>query len=173
MLSLALVATEPDLPLALPFERYQAMAERSPFALATPSVKSPEESAPFAANLYVTGLGRIGDTDCAFIASRDQQKRYVLVAGEPGPDGLTLSSIAWSDQVGKSRITISKSGEIGVLEFDQAVIQAPPAPINAQGELNAPPLANPVIGVPQNGNVSPRRPGETRRRIRVIPSRPQ
>lgn len=165
-----------DLPQAFAFQRYEAMVERSPFALATPAAKDPTQNAPFAAELYVTGLGRIGNTDCVFIASRDQQRRYTLISGETGPEDLRLRSVEWSDQVGKSRVTISKGEESGVLEFDQAVVQAPPAPPSAGTADHSapPPPVNPVV-TPQSSSkqwTGSRRPGETRRRIRVIPSRP-
>lgn len=163
-----------SLPQEWPKDRYERLAAQSPFALATAPSKTTGATAPFAADLFVTGLGKIGDTDCVFIASRDQQKRYALVAGESGADGMMLTAVEWSDQVGKSKVTIQKDGETAVLEFDQAVLQAPVAGVPAPVVPPPQPVPNAVIR-PVNPTTLQQKTssGETRRRIRMIPSRPQ
>lgn len=163
-------AGESASPKAWPKERYQQLAARSPFALATP-VATSAPSAPFAANLYVTGLAKIGEIDYVYLSTRDQQTRYTLASGIAGPEDMSLVGIEWNPQIGKSKVTIQKGGETGVLEFDQAVIQAQPqaqvAPPPPQ--VPQPPQQIPGVRPGMTSGEAPR-PGESRRRIRIIPT---
>lgn len=170
-----------SIPKEWPKERYQQISLRSPFALATP-VSTADPTASFAANLYITGLAKIDAQDFVYISTRDQQTRYTLASGIAGPEDMSLVRIEWNPQVGKSKVTISKGGETGVLEFDQAVIQSAPEgqpmvpPPVVQGKAPQPPQppqaqaqrVRPGMTAPE-----PPRTGEGRRRIRIIPNRPR
>ena len=180
-----------DFPVAWPASRFEKMALKSPFAPATPVVAAAPVPG-FAANLYVTGVAKIGDQDYVSIASRDQQQpRFSLATGETSgsPDGITVLSVEWSDQIGKSKVNIKKGTEFAVLEFDQATIQ------NSSPQIS-PPMqrGSPMMPVPgQDSNIQRRvilpnqpQPGlpgaqnvpmpagpDVRRRIRIINSKPQ
>jgi hypothetical protein len=178
-----------DIPVAKPISRYEKILNKSPFALATAEAPPEAPTAGFAANFYVSGIAKIGDSDVVNVRSRDQTQSFSLIANEPGPDGITLVSVQWADLVGKSKATIRKGAESAVIEFDQATVQkvlpvvaANPAPrqialphVNAPGASITQPQGNGVMPQPPNG-VQPGPPQEgrfpTQRRIRLIPSRP-
>ena len=181
------------IPTPLPSERYQTLIKKSPFAPATAGA-APAAVAGFATNYYVSGVAKIGDRDFVTIASRDGQSRFSLSPGDPeGPDGITVTKIQWSDQLGKSKVTMKKGSEVGVAEFDQAALQKPPVPQGVPPQIQRTGLpgmtqvpqgqaggsnAPQTMGVPQIPRpgqpalpTTPQ-PGETRRRIRIINSAP-
>lgn len=128
-----LAAVEGAIPTAYPPDRYSAMVEQSPFALATPV--APPPAAPergFAADWYVTGLGRYEDKDFVSIKSRDLATSFSLYGNEES-NGVTLVGVEWSNERGKSTVTVRKGTETARLEFNQAELQAAaaPAPIPA------------------------------------------
>jgi hypothetical protein len=197
MLSRAEVTSE--IPAGWPPSRYEKMSAKSPFAPATPVVAAPVTPG-FAANLYVTGVAKIGDQDYVSIASRDaQQPRFSLLTGETSssPEGITMLSVEWSDQIGKSKVNIKKGNESAVLEFDQATLQSsavqvsPQMPQQIQRGGGAMPPGQPGgMQMDSNGQrriILPNQPGmppgtqnppmpagsDTRRRIRIINSKPQ
>lgn len=169
-----------DLPVVYPPARYEQMVKKSPFALATPVVAAPATPG-FATNLYVTGVAKIGNADFVSISTRDQQSRFSLLAGESSSEGISLVSVEWSDQIGKSRVTVKKGTEFAVLEFDQAALVSnpiqvppqvapPPMPVQPGVRPNVPGrviLPNPGITPGQSGVVAPRQ------RLRIINSKPQ
>jgi len=168
-----------DIPVPLPAARYEQMVKKSPFALATPVV--PVAATPgYAANLYVTGIAKIGNADFVSISSRDQQSKFSLLSGEVGADDISLVSVEWSEQIGKSKVTIKKGAEFAVLEFDQAAMQAqvqavgvpmPPMPL-PQGQIPPPGmgrrvvLPNAIPGMPGQPGMGPRQ------RVRIINNKP-
>jgi hypothetical protein len=170
-----LCAVGNDVPQPFPPDRYSKMIEKSPFAPATPVAA--EDAPNFAQNLYITGIAKLGAQDCVFVASRDGQTRYSLITGEEGPQGMKIERITYSTEVGKTKVIIRKGGETGTVQFDQAAIQhtaapsAPQIPGNPQIGIPRPP------GQPQVAPARPQQPGggspvESRRRIRIINSRP-
>jgi len=176
-----------DLPASLPPDRYEQMVKKSPFALATPVVVAPV-TPPFASTLYVTGIAKIGNADFVSISSRDSQTKLSLLAGEPGQDDISLVSIDWSEQIGKSKVTIKKGTEFAVLQFDQAALQTPiqvtpqiPPPMPQGGQPGGPPMPQGGPGgrriiLPNQPNAGPNQPGIPpggRQRIRIINSKPQ
>jgi hypothetical protein len=170
-------AVAADIPQSFPANRYDKLIEKSPFAPATP-VADPNEVAGFAQNLYVTGIGKIGNQDCVYIASRaDDKARYTLFSGEEGPQGMKIERINYSNDIGRTKVTIRKGGDSATLQFDQAVLlhtAAPTAP--QQPQINVPRLGGPIQpGQLTNGNQQPGPgggpPGESRRRIRIINNR--
>jgi hypothetical protein len=151
-------ATETAIPVSLPAERYQQMIKQSPFAPAT-AVTAPVANAGFAASFYVSGVAKIGSQDFVTIASRDGQTRFSLAPGEEGPDGITITKVDWSDQPGKSKVTMKKGNETGIAEFDEAAMQKPAAvapqppaiPMGVQG-------MQPGRVAPRSGPTEPRPP---------------
>ena len=177
-----------DIPAGFPPARYEQMVKKSPFALATP-VATAAAAPGYAANLYVTGIAKIGTADFVSISSRDQQSKFSLLSGETGKDDITLVSVEWSDQIGKSKVTIKKGAEFAVLEFDQAALQTPMQAAGQGPQLPGQPAmpqlpqmgggGGPgngrriILPQPNGGPVQPGMPGAPRQRMRLINSKPQ
>jgi hypothetical protein len=125
------------IPVAWPASRYEKLMARSPFALATPAQPGSGPQASFAMNWYVSGIGRLHGQDFVTIESRDLAQRFSLFGHEPNA-GVMLSSIEWSDRVGKSMVTIKKGNETATLEFNEAAVQG--------AGLVASPAGNPLSG---------------------------
>ncbi len=182
---------ENPIPTPLPAERYAAMASQSPFALATVTAAPAAPQASFAANWYVSGIARIGDTDFVSIKSRDAALQFSLFGQEPNQEhGVSVSSVNWSETIGKSTVILQKGTEMAKLEFNEAELRGAPSvaavPLNPTAAQNAqrkppggtppaplPGMAPPPVVTPnaalQQFPSGTNRPIEIRRRERVIP----
>ena len=89
-----------DIPKRFNFDRYSAMLNRSPFAVAT-AVALPVAAADFAKELYVANAARSPEGDMVTIASTADTnfKEYLTTKGPV--DGYGIASIEWSDRVGR------------------------------------------------------------------------
>jgi hypothetical protein len=118
----AWAGTSQPLPTPFPELRYQSMSARSPFAISTASSAVAAPTPDFAAQLYIDGVGHVGNADFVAIKSRDPTNHKVLFlqVGKSSADGLTVERVIWSDQTGKSTVDVSKAGEKATLIFDQA-----------------------------------------------------
>lgn len=166
-----------DQPTAFSLDRYQGMIDRSPFAVASQGA-TPPPAAPdapgFAKDLVLTGVVRLNDGEYVTIASRDQSQRFSLTSGETY-NGITVASVAWSDAVGKTKVTLKRGSEYGVVAFDEATANsigtAGPAPAGAQPNASILPagitLPNPSV----SGNPPPERPALRRRIIQTTPQK--
>src|SRR5438270_1504253 len=121
------------LPPRFNFNRYSAMVDHSPFAIAT-AVALPAATPDFAKDLYVANAARSPEGDMVTIASSsDQNFKKYLTTREP-VDGYSIASIEWSDRVGATKVTISSDGKFATLTFNQALLSqraapnVPPAP---------------------------------------------
>jgi len=121
------------LPPRFNFDRYSAMVDHSPFAIAT-AVALPAATPDFAKDLYVANAARSPEGDMVTVASSsDQNFKKYLTTREP-VDGYSIASIEWSDRVGATKVTISNEGKFATLTFNQALLSqraspnAPPAP---------------------------------------------
>ncbi len=124
-----------DIPKRFNFDRYSAMLNRSPFAVAT-AVALPV-TADFAKDLYVGNAARSPEGDMVTIASTADTnfKEYLTTKGPV--DGYSIASIEWSDRVGATKVTISKDGKFATIGFNEAFLADQPVP-------NVPPvLPNP------------------------------
>jgi hypothetical protein len=141
----SLIPGEADdvLPPRFNFDRYSAMVDHSPFAIAT-AVAVPAATPNFAKDLYVANAARSPEGDMATIASSsDQNFKKYLTTREP-VDGYNIASIEWSDRVGDTKVTISKDGKFATLTFNQALLSQRASP-------NAPPAAGqPIAAVPRS-----------------------
>jgi hypothetical protein len=138
---IALTARGNDLPKKLDFDRYKAMLEHSPFAIAS-AVAVPAETPSFAKDLYVANAAKSADGDMVTIASTSDKefKKYLTTKGPV--DGYVIVSIRWSDRMGKTKVTIIKDGQFATLTVNQ-MVQAQPVP-------NRPsPIAQPAF--PESG----------------------
>jgi hypothetical protein len=126
-----------DLPSKLSFDRYQAMVQRSPFAVAT-AVAVPAPGPSFGKDLYVANAAKSPGDDMVTIASTTDKdfKKYL---GTRAPvDGYAIARIAWSDKVGETRVTITKDGQEVTLSFNQMIV-AQPLPNHASNGNPPPP----------------------------------
>src|SRR5438067_4061407 len=128
------------LPPRFNFNRYSAMVDHSPFAIAT-AVALPSATADFAKDLYVANAARSPEGDMVTIASSSDQNFKKYLSTRQPVDGYSIASIEWSDRVGATKVTISKDGKFASITFNEALLSHP-AP-------NAPPVpAPPTAAVP-------------------------
>lgn len=176
----AVAGAEEVIPQAASAGRYAAMREHCPFAIAT-LVAAPAPAQPsFAANWYVSGIARVGETDFVSVKARDLSSQFSLFGREPDvKSGVSLVSIEWVEGLGKSVVTIQKGTELAKLEFNESVVHGqaqkpmiPAAPTNGRGPALAvvPPPTAPAakpLSIPNGFNPSrgpgnaqnPQRPG--------------
>ena len=115
------------------FDRYSAMVDRSPFAVAT-AVALPAATPDFAKDLYVANAAHSPDADMVTIASTSDRNFKKYLTSKQPVDGYRIESVEWSDRVGASKVTISKDGKFATLTFNEALLSqrtapnAPPAP---------------------------------------------
>ena len=149
LMPLVALADDP-LPKRPDFNRYQAMLNRSPFAIATVAV--PTATPDFAKDLYVANAAKSADGGFVTIASATDknQKEYLSTKG-PNDNGFAITDIQWSDQIGQTKVTITKDGKYATLTFNQALLSQPGQNPN-QPQANAlqpqPPLFPPGMSVP-------------------------
>lgn len=118
----AVIAKGDDvLPKRPDFNRYQAMLNRSPFAIATVAV--PSATPDFAKDLFVANAAHAGAGDLVTIASASDKnfKEYLTTKG-PNDNGYAIADIKWSDKVGQTKVTITKDNKYATLTFNQALL---------------------------------------------------
>jgi hypothetical protein len=109
------------LPPHFNFDRYTAMVDHSPFAVAT-AVALPEATADFAKDLYIANAARSPEGDMVtLMSSSDHNFKKYLTTREP-VDGYSIAQIEWSEDVGKTKVTISKDGKFATLTFNQSLL---------------------------------------------------
>ncbi len=130
-----------DIPKPSTFARYQAMMNRSPFAVATAVAPAPV-LANFAKDLYIANAARVAGQGVVTLTSTTDKnmKEYLSTMG-PNANGYSISNIEWSDRVGATKVTIAKDGQFATLTFNQALISQPLA-------LNPVPQSQPVQPIP-------------------------
>ncbi len=133
------------LPPRFNFDRYSAMVNHSPFAIAT-AIALPSATPDFARDLYVANAARSPDGDMVTIASSSDQNFKKYVSTKEPVDGYSIASIEWSDRVGATKVTISKDGKFATITFNQALLSQP-AP-NAPLVPNPPTAAVPAVPTP-------------------------
>jgi hypothetical protein len=156
-----------DVPKKLNFDRYSAMLDRSPFAVAT-AAALPTTAPDFARDLYVANAARSSEGDMVTIASTsDANFKKYLSTKEP-VDGYGIASIEWSDRVGATKVTISKDGKFATLGFNEALLEQQPPQAVAM-------LPPPGVNVPQRFKPAPvpTLPRPTPHVRGVIPRKPQ
>jgi hypothetical protein len=115
------------LPAPSNFDRYSAMVDRSPFAVAT-AMALPAVAPDFAKDLYLANAAHSADADLVTVASSsDRSFKKYLTSLQP-VDGYRIESVEWSDRVGASKVTISKDGKFATLTFNEALLSQRTAP---------------------------------------------
>ena len=130
------------LPPRFNFDRYSAMVNHSPFAIAT-AIALPSATPDFAKDLYVANAARSPDGDMVTIASSSDQNFKKYVSTKEPVDGYSIASIEWSDRVGATKVTISKDGKFATITFNQALLSQPAS--NAPLVPNSPTAAVPAV----------------------------
>jgi hypothetical protein len=125
------------LPPRFNFNRYSAMVDHSPFAIAT-AVALPSATSDFAKDLYVANAAHSPEGDMVTIASSSDQNFKKYLSTKQPVDGYSIASIEWSDRVGATKVTISKDGKFASITFNEALLSQPPP--NAPA-VPAPPIA--------------------------------
>jgi len=106
------------LPPRFNFDRYARMLDQSPFAIAT-AAALPEATPDFAKDLYIANAARSAEGDMVtLMSSSDHNFKKYLTAKEP-VDGYSIAQIEWSEDVGKTKVTISKDGKFATLTFNK------------------------------------------------------
>ena len=114
-------SAEEVLPPRFSFDRYTPMLNHSPFAIAT-AVALPEATPDFARDLYIANAARSLEGDMVTIrSSSDQNFKKYLTTREP-VDGYSIAQIEWSENLGKTKVTISKEGQFATLTFNQSLL---------------------------------------------------
>ncbi|HSP46166.1 MAG TPA: hypothetical protein VLO30_09250 [Chthoniobacterales bacterium] len=164
-LALVLLATIPlrmliadDVPKPYTFARYQAMMDRSPFAVAT-AVAAPAATPNFAKDLYVANAAHSKDGDFVTVASSADKSFKKYLSTNAAEDGYTITNIEWSDKVGATKVTIAKDGQTATLTFNEALLKQTSAA--GQQPQMPQPQAAPIVPqavVPQQPNIQQQRP---------------
>ena len=171
----AALAAESVVPTAFPADRYAAITEKSPFALATPpAMPPPPPQASFAANWFLTAVARNEQgQDFVTVKAQDGSVHFSLTSGEPNENGIALASVDWSDQFRKSTASIKKGTETAKLIFSQEEAAQVPMPNPAGGRRPSPPGSPPppvtVNPVTVSGGPFPPPPDDGRQRTVGLP----
>jgi hypothetical protein len=169
-----------DVPTPYTFARYQAMLDRSPFAVAT-AVAAPVATPNFAKDLYIANAAHSKDGDFVTIASSADKnfKKYLSSAGPD--DGYSIANVEWSEKVGATKVTIAKDGQTATLTFNEALIKqtsvAPPPMqqpnmVQAQPIIPQPMMTQPNFQQQQHPAAVPQLPTPPPRVRGVIPKNP-
>ena len=145
----ALALADDPLPKRSDFNRYKAMLDRSPFAVATVAV--PTATPDFAKDLYLANAARSGNEGFLTLASAtDKNFKEYLSTKEQNPHGWGVSDIQWSDQMGETKATVTKDGKYATVGFNQALLNQNSPPSN-QPQTNAiqPPMFPGMATPPQ------------------------
>jgi hypothetical protein len=127
------------LPPRFNFDRYTRMVDRSPFAIAT-AAALPDATPGFAKELYIANAARSPEGDMVTIMSgADQNFKKYLTTREP-VDGYSIAHIEWSEDVGKTKVTISKDGKFATLTFNQSLLSRAESPRRTVANQMRPPL---------------------------------
>jgi hypothetical protein len=116
-----------DVPKRPPFDRYAAMMNKSPFAVATAIMNV--EKASFAKDLYLANAAKLPDSDMITVQSAvDRGMKEYLTTRAPNEHGFAIVSIDWSERPAETKATISKDGQVATIGFNQALMALTPQP---------------------------------------------
>jgi hypothetical protein len=171
-----LALADDPLPKRPDFNRYKAMLDRSPFAVATVAV--PAAAPDFAKDLFVANAARSNDGGFVTLASATDKnfKEYLTTKG-PNDHGWGVSDIQWSDQIGQTKVTITKDGKYATLTFNQALLsQAAQSSNQPLPNTMQPPFFSPGMSTPpqpyQKPAPIPSLPPSYQQPIRPMPPQP-
>jgi hypothetical protein len=142
-----------DVPAPYTFARYQAMLDRSPFAVAT-AVAAPVATPNFAKDLYIANAARSKEGDFVTIASSADKNFKKYLSSNAPEDGYSITNVEWSEKVGATKVTIAKDGQTATLTFNEALLKqtsvAPPAQMQQPNQIQAQPIVPPPVAPQPN-----------------------
>ena len=139
------------LPPRFNFDRYARMLDQSPFAVAT-AAALPEATPDFAKDFYIANAARSPEGDMVtLMSSSDHNFKKYLNTKEP-VDGYSIAQIDWSEDVGKTKVTISKDGKFATLTFNQSLLSQSASA--GRPVANQMPPRGPIIPSPGAGQAS-------------------
>jgi hypothetical protein len=165
-----------DVPKPYTFARYQAMMDRSPFAVAT-AVAAPAATPNFAKDLYIANAAHSKDGDFVTVASSADKNFKKYLSTNAAEDGYTITNIEWSDKVGATKVTVAKDGQTATLTFNEALLKQtvtsgnPPAMQQPQPQVQ-PIVPPPTAVVPQQPNIQQQQLQQQQQRPAPIPQLP-
>jgi len=109
-----------DLPTTEEFAHDQPMLQRSPFAVATAGALP--NTPDFAKDLYVANAAHSTEGDFVTLASTTDKNQKEYLSTKETVHGYSISNIQWSDQVGETKVTITKDGQFATLTFNEALL---------------------------------------------------
>ncbi len=145
--SAGLLLADDALPKSQAFARYEAMKNRSPFAVAT-AVAAPAATPDFAKDLYIANAARTAEGDLVTVASSTDKNVKLYLSTRETVEGYSVPNIEWSDRVGETKVTISKDGQTATLTFNQALISQSVANSAPQMPQQPPQPQAAGVGVP-------------------------
>lgn len=111
------------------------------------------------------------EKDFVTIKSSADQTTFSLFSSEPNKEGVELTGIEWSDQVGKSKVMLKKGSDFETLLFDQANLRTQPTVPNGvpprPGSPGVPPPR--MGGTVMPNNVQPMIGGQKPRIQPIVP----
>lgn len=147
----AFAATDSILPKPFAQQRYETTRTNSPFVLA--SIAPPQVTAvktKFSEAMYVTGLGRAGGSEFVTIVKVGDESRPIRLSGNtPNEDGIAVHRIEWSDEFGKSKVQLTKDGEVEEIGFNENAAKSapPPKPTKSNKPPTSPPPAKQPVRI--------------------------
>jgi hypothetical protein len=138
-----------DVPAPYTFARYQAMLDRSPFAVAT-AVAAPVATPNFAKDLYIANAAHSKDGDFVTIASSADKNFKKYLSSSAPDDGYSITNVEWSEKVGATKVTIAKDGQTATLTFNEALIKQTSVPPQPNMVQQAQPIVPPPTSQQQN-----------------------
>jgi len=136
-----------DVPKPFAFARYQAMMDRSPFAVAT-AVAAPAATPNFAKDLFIANAAHSKDGDFVTVASSADKNFKKYLSTNAPEDGYAITNIEWSDKVGATKVTITKDGQTATLSFNEALLKQSVATTQPQQIPMQQPQAQPIVPPP-------------------------
>ena len=143
------------LPQRFNFDRYSAMVDKSPFAIATAALL-PEATPGFAKDLYVANAAHSPEGDLVTIASISDKNFKKYLSTKESVDGYSIANIEWSQRLGATKVTITKDRNFATLTFNEVLLsqRAPNMPSRTQRFPNAPLTATGISSHHAQGVIS-------------------
>jgi hypothetical protein len=108
-------------PVAYPPDRYDALARRSPFMLATVE-KAPAVQPGWASGFVLAGGAQSEGETFIIVADATANKRFVVTSA-PNPDGIRLVKIVMNANPAKVVATIEKGGQQADIRYPPEIIK--------------------------------------------------
>jgi len=106
----------------------------------------------YAKNLYIANAARSPECDMVTLRSGSDQNFKKYLTTRAPVDGYSIAQIEWSEDVGKTKVTISKDGKFTTLTFNQSLLSN--AAYAGRPVANQMPASVPILPSPGAGHAS-------------------